>query len=531
VTGVFLLIVFDKNFTLKSGFTASYRSQECAMSPLTLFPKIAVRPVAMLVVLGTLIFAAGCGSGNGNGAGGGGNGKFTNASLNGQYMLALTGIGVNQTGTGSEPFSEVVVFKADGSGHLSVTVDDFDQSGTSFVLQSPPQSGTYGVNKNGTGVLQFNSSNYGITLIDENHFYVIQGDLFATASGTGEKQDTSAFSSVPSGTFVFQAHNLAVDSRVGSMAISGDNINGLEDFLTLGSSLPNSPTAITGSFQAGLDANGRGQFSLSDGSSFACYMVNSSKFHFMFFSTSSSTLEIGQAEKQTGGPFSIASLGTNSFVFGTSGDTIANPVGIHSAGVLTTDGNGKLTGTVDWEQDTFVNSEISLQNTSFYSLDTNGRGKFNLDLSNGVVNQKIFWMVSPTRAYVLVNSSAAIEDGTFSLQQGAPFSNSSLNAQSSFVMDGFDVAYKDRSGVITPKGNGSLDWNQQANSFDVIQGGLPSSTTTNGTYQVSSNGRVTVVVNNVSNAIVFYLSSSNSGFMVQEDGADIGGAFVTQASQ
>jgi hypothetical protein len=48
---------------------------------------------------------------------------------------------------------------------------------------------------------------------------------------------------------------------------------------------------------------------------------------------------------------------------------------------------------------------------------------------------------------------------------------------------------------------------------------------------VSSNGRVTVVVNNVSSGIVFYLSSSNSGFMVQEDGADIGGAFVQQASQ
>ena len=500
------------------------------MDSLSSFPIRAARLVTMLVVAGTLIFAAGCGNGNGNGAGGGGNGNFTNASLSGQYVFSLTGIAVNQAGTASEPFSEVVVFTADGSGHLSVTVDDFDQSGTSFFLQSPPLSGTYGINKNGTGVLKFNSSNYGITLADDNHFYVIQGDLFATASGVGEKQDTSKFTSVPSGTFVFQAHNLLIDSRVGSMAISGGNINALEDFLTLGSTLPNSPTAITGTFGSGPDADGRGQFSLSDGSSFAYYMVNDSKFHFMFFSNSS-TLEIGQAEKQSGGPFSLASLGANSYVFGTSGDTIANPVGIHSAGVLTTDGNGNLSGTVDWEQDTTVNSEISLQNTSFYSLDSNGRGKLNLDLSNGLSNQKIFWMVSPTRAYVLVNSSAAIEDGTFSQQQGAPFSNSSMDSQSAFFMDGFDVAYKDRSGVLTPNGSGSLAWNQQANSFDINLGGVPSSTTTNGTYQVSSNGRVTVIVNNVSSGIVFYLSSSNSGFMVQEDGADIGGAFVQQASQ
>jgi hypothetical protein len=501
------------------------------MDFLSAFPRRVARLVAMLVIAGTLIFAAGCGSGNGNGAGGGGNGEFTNASLKGQYVFSLTGIGVNQAANASEPFSEVVVFTADGSGHLSVTVDDFDQSGTSFSLQSPPLSGTYGINKNGTGVLKFNSSNYGITLVDDNHFYVIQGDVFATASGTGEKQDTTAFSAVPSGTFVFQSHNLSISSRVGSMAVSSGNINALEDFLTLGSSLPNSPTAITGSFASAPDADGRGTFTLSDGSTFAYYMVNSSKFHFMFFSDSSSTLEIGQAEKQTGGPFSTASLGTNSYVFGTSGDTISNPVGIHSAGVLTTDGSGNLTGTVDWEQDATVNSEISLQNTSFYSLDTNGRGKFNLDLSNGLSNQKIFWMVSPTRAYVLVNSSAAIEDGTFSQQQGAPFSNSSMDSQSAFFMDGFDVAYKDRSGVLTPNGSGSLDWNQQANSFDVNLGGVPSSTTTNGTYQVGSNGRVTVVVNNVSSGIVLYLSSSNSGFMVQEDGADIGGAFVQQASQ
>ncbi len=501
------------------------------MDSLSAFPMRVARLVAMLIVAGTLIFAAGCGNGNGNGAGGGGNGNFTNASLSGQYVFSLTGIGGNQLGTASEPFSEVVVFTADGNRNLSITVDDFDQSGVSFRLTSPPLSGTYAINKNGTGVLSFNSSTYGITLIDDSHFYVIQGDVFATASGTGEKQDTSAFSAVPSGTFVFQSHNLSISSRAGSMTVSSSNINALQDFLTLGSSLPNSPTAITGTFASAPDANGRGNFTLSDGSTFAYYMVNSSKFHFMFFSDSSSTLEIGQAEKQTGGPFSTASLGTNSYVFGSSGDPITNPVGIHSAGVLATDGAGNLSGTVDWEQDGAVNSDISVQNTSSYSLDANGRGKFNLDLSNGLSNQKVFWMVSPTRAYVLVNSSAAIEDGTFSQQQGAPFSNTSLGMQSAFVMDGFDLAYKDRSGVLTPNGSGSLDWNQQANSFDMNLGGVPSSITTNGTYQVSLNGRVTVVVNNVSSGIVFYLSSSNSGFMVQEDGADIGGAFVQQASQ
>ena len=54
--------------------------------------------------------------------------------------------------------------------------------------------------------------------------------------------------------------------------------------------------------------------------------------------------------------------------------------------------------------------------------------------------------------------------------------------------------------------------------------------------RVSSNGRVAVVVNNVTvtgvtPGVVFYLISPNTGYMVQEDGADIGGAFTQQPSQ
>jgi hypothetical protein len=493
--------------------------------------KCAARAVLVLVGAMGLLFATGCGSGSNNGGGTGGSGMFSRSSLNGQYILSLTGIGVNQSQTASEPFSESIVFTADGNGTLSVTVDDFDQSGTSFHLNAPPISGTYGINKNGTGVLNFNSSTYGITMIDDSHFHVIQGDSFATASGSGEKQDKSSFTSLPTQTFVMQSHNLSVSSRVGSVAISGVNMSALQDFLTLGSTLPDLPAALTGVFAPTIDANGRGTFSLSDGSTFAFYMVNSSKFHYMFFSDAGSTLEIGQAEKQTGVPFTTASLGVASYVFGTSGDTITNTIAIHSAGALTTDAIGNLSGTVDWVQDGSVHSDVALQNTSSYSLDSDGRGLFNLDLGGGVSNKKVFWMVSPNRAYVLVNSSIAIEDGILTKQQGAPFSNGSLSAQSAFVMDGFDVAFKDRSGVITAHGNGNLDWNQQANSFDINSGGLPSATTTNGTYQVDASGRVTVSVNNVSGSIVFYLSANDSGFMVQEDGADIGGSLDSQAAQ
>jgi hypothetical protein len=251
----------------------------------------------------------------------------------------------------------------------------------------------------------------------------------------------------------------------------------------------------------------------------------------------SGSLEIGQAEAQIApaGGFTAATLPpAASYVFGSSGDTnVSGTAGIHSAGVFTTDGNGNIEagsstvpGAVDYVQDSTVNSNLAVSGGT-YTLASSGRGTTNLTLMGGTISPQIFWMVNPTSAYFLANNTAAVEDGTFSEQTGGPFT--ALTSQAAFVMDGFDVAFKDRVGAFKPTTSG-FNWNQAANSFNASQGGLLTATATNGTYQVSSNGRVTVTVNNVDNSIVFYLGSANSGFMVQED-ADIGGAFAVQASQ
>ena len=126
-------------------------------------------------------------------------------------MIAQTGVGVNQARTSADPFSEIIVFTADGNGNLVIPVDDFNQDGTPYTL--PPSTsltGTYSISSDGTGSLSFNGSNYTITMIDDSHFYVIEQDAFATASGFGEKQDTTAFTAAPSGNFVFKAHNLSL---------------------------------------------------------------------------------------------------------------------------------------------------------------------------------------------------------------------------------------------------------------------------------------------------------------------------------
>jgi hypothetical protein len=497
------------------------------MNPLT-SSKCARRVLAALAAISGIFLTVGCGSNGSIPSLGGG---FSKTSLKGQYVVSQTGVGVNQAGNGVNAFSETIIFTADGNGKLTATCDDFDQVGGPFGGCSAGVAGSYSIASDGTGSINIGGSNgfnYAITMIDDKHFYIIEQDIFETASGFGEMQDTTAFTAAPSGTFVFKAHAIDTSSRVGGITITAGAIAGTEDLLTLGSLSSNTPITTSVAMSAPDATNGRGTFTLTDGSSFNYYVVNSGKFYIMSNSTSGS-LEIGQAEVQTGAPFSPATLAAgNSYVFGSAGDTsISGSAGIHSAGVFTTDGAGNLTaGAVDYVQDTTVNSNLAVSGGT-YTLASTGRGTTNLTLTGGTISPQIFWMVNGTRAYFLADSTLAVEDGTFSLQQGAPFS--ALTSQAAFVMDGFDVAFKDRVGAFKPTSSG-FNWNQAANSFDVTLGGNPSVLSTSGTYQVSSNGRVTVTVNNVTSSLVFYLSSANTGFMVQED-ADIGGVFTQQASQ
>jgi hypothetical protein len=504
------------------------------MNPLA-SSKCARRVLMALAAISGIFLTAGCGSSGSIQSLGGG---FSNSSLKGQFVIAQTGIGAEQAtvGTGTAPFSETIVFTADGNRNLSVTVDDFDQVGGPFTLTSPV-AGTYTIASDGTGSMNIGGSsgfNYAITMIDDQHFYIIEQDAFETASGFGEMQDTTAFTSAPSGTFVFKAHNIDASSRVGGITITAGAISGTEDFLSLGLLSSNQPITSTLSMTPPNATNGWGTFTLTDGSSFNYYIVNSSKFHFMS-NSSSGSLEIGQAEAQIApaGGFSAATLPpAGSYVFGSSGDT-SNPLGIHSAGVFTTDGNGNIEagsstvpGAVDYVQDATVNSNLAVSGGS-YTLASNGRGTINLTLTGGTISPQIFWMLNGTSAYFLADNTAAVEDGTFSQQTGGPFT--ALTSQTAFVMDGIDVAYKDRVGLFKPTAT-SFNWNQATNSFDPNLLGNPSALGTNGTYTVSSNGRVAVNVNGVTPSLVFYLSSANSGFMVQED-ADIGGSFTVQASQ
>jgi len=510
------------------------------MNPLTTSSKC-IRVMAALAAVGALIFAAGCGGGNDNGGGGGGNpGGFSKASLNGQYAFTLRGVGTPDN-INSFFFVEGGVFTADGNGNITTGTDDFIEDFQEF---SDQITGSYRINTDGSGDIQFNfpgggASLYHIAFSDVSHFSMEEADGFATSGGSGEKQDASAFASTPSGTFVYQAHDLAAGSaKVGQITLTGGNITGTGDVLVGGVLV--SPVTITGTAQAPGATTGRGNITITDDTGtndYLYYVVNARKVR-LFNVDAASSLSIGQAEAQTGGPFSVASL-NGTYVFGSTGET-SNVQGIHSVGLFAADGAGNVTsGSFDTVQDGTPITGISLaaNPVSSYSVDpSSGRADVLLNLSTGVANEKVLYLVSPSRAYFLVNDSINVEDGTVDKQSGT-FSNSTMKGQYALFMDGFDAnstfPYRDRVGTWTPDGSGSLRTDYRAGGFTPVfpPAGSVTDADLTGTYSVDTTGRSTANVNNLSSNLILYMVSANSGYMLEADsGVDVGGAITIQVA-
>ncbi len=211
--------------------------------------------------VGSLALSLACGGGgSGKGSSGGGSGGFTNASLSGHYAYQVKGYSLPS----QSPFSEAGVFTADGSGHITSGTDDF-AAGTS--AGSDNMTGTYQVNSDGSATLAFNfasggSATFALTLSSSSQFYMVEVDsIFNTGlvgSGTGQKQDTTAFSSVPSGTFVFHMHtvnNAQLTSKVGIFTATGGSVTGNADS---NRSFVFGPSTITGTLNFPDATSGRG---------------------------------------------------------------------------------------------------------------------------------------------------------------------------------------------------------------------------------------------------------------------------------
>ena len=461
-----------------------------------------------LLPLGVLsLFAAsGCGTGE-NLVLPNPTGNYSAADLSGSYVYQVHG-----TST-LGPYREVGVFTADGAGHITGGSDDFAVGG----VVSNNITGSYQVFKDGTGSIAIGSTplgiiNFAITLVSPSKVYLMEADAVADGAGVAELQ-TSA-TTMPSGPFVYRLHQIALlgqnpVSEVGGINVTAGAVTGNLDQNLGGTS---SQLTLTGSVGAPA-ASGRGTGSFTDNTNFTTnfiyYIVNSGKLALL--ATNSGTVESGIAEAQTG---AVGNGLSGSYAFGSRGDVGSLYDTAATVGQLAASG-----GTIS----SYVNDSMQLGNyanlsdTGTYTTQANGRVTVALT-SSGV--QEVFWMVSPSRAFFLVNDPSRVEDGTADLQTVNSFSASTFNKQYAIVMDGIDLNPEVLARIGTAQLNGAatMTVSELVNASGTGMG-AQSPGGLSGNYQVATTGRV---VGNLSSSsgfltLVMYGVSGSDAYALQVD--------------
>jgi len=243
----------------------------------------------------------------------------------------------------------------------------------------------------------------------------------------------------------------------------------------------------------------------------------------------------GQFYAQTGTSFSNASF-SGTYAFGFKGLESANAP-YSTAGVVTSDGNGHITGgSQDIDNAGTVSGELDITVTG-YTVASNGRGTTTLTTSSGGVGY-VFYIVNANNVLFASTDPGGptLASGPSTLQTGGPFNEASLNVSSTVDTDIFvsSASYTSGStvgadiylGFFTPDGDGnftlSADENQAGNILP------PPPVPTPGTYTVEANGRV--ALSGISPSPILYLSAPNTAYLVGTDPGAAGGNIVPQTT-
>ncbi len=438
-------------------------------------------------------------------------GNYSLASLSGSYVYQVHGT------SGIGPYREVGVFTADGAGHITGGSDDLAIGGQF----SGPIAGSYTVAGDGTGFLTLNTVGFGqitfaITLASSSKVYLMEADITLDGAGVAELQ--SSASTAPSGTYVYRLHQIAQVgqnpvSEVGAINIASGAITGNLDQNLGGTS---SQLTLTGSVTAPATL-GRGTGSFTDSTNFTTnfiyYVVNTGKLAFLV--SNAGVIEAGSAEAQTG---AVANGLSGSYAFGSRGDFGTLYDTAATVGALTASG-----GNISAYSDDLMQLG-NYGNDSFTGTSTGqANGRVAVSLNSGG-QQDVFWMVSPSRAFFLVEDPNRVEDGTADLQTVASFSASTFNKQYAMVMDGVDFIFNPeilaRIGPTTFDGSSKVTVNEVANASNAGTG-AQSPGPLSGPYTVTSNGRSMATLANSTGGLtlVLYGVSPTDAYALQVDTA------------
>lgn len=419
------------------------------------------------------------------------NAATTNQALNGPYAFSFNGF------NSGKPLVMAGHFVADGAGNITGGVLDLNNGSGSPTLGTA-FSGTYTITANGLGTMTFNAGSLGMMNfhIDASNqgngtFVQDNADPDTRGSGTFYVQNMLDFALPPNGAYALGSfgadNNLNRYARAGALQMTLGAVSNSEEDDNDNGTVTN--RTFTGRFQPPNLSTGRGQvsFTFPNGvlNTYSYYVVYTGQIVMMGIDPLSAQdpLTLGTVTQQSSGGFTNASLtGISAIEVNGVAPNGGSPVADVALGLVTADGNGNVTVSLDENQGGTLTQQQVSQGT--YSVAANGRVTF-----TGLgANAPILYLSSSDQAFVL-GTGASASSGILEQQTATPpFGNPSIEGT---YLGGTETpvlaAVVDTVNWLFADGNGNV------NGIQDYSG--PSGTGTQNLslmYQVDSTGRAVV---------------------------------------
>lgn len=462
---------------------------------------------------------------------------FSNATLNGHYVLRYRGVDKATDPSLAVHIWAVGSFVADGKGGISGGSIDINQVSTAYPQQplTTTFTGTYAVGTDGrttaTFTLQMPSGAETFpvrwVMISNTAARMIGFDDTGSGWGNIDMQDTASFSAGLSGKYVFSYDGLnnarMPYAGVGMFTANAGVISpGIGDFNDqLGA---RQGAALEGTYSSLDPATGRGTWTFVDQSmgnywSFALYALGSSAFVFSCDITGFGFLGVA-VQQDTSSAFSVDSLSGNS-VFSSAGYYVDNGEAfpVTWAGRATADGNGQFPEGVS-DRNLNGTTKANVPWHGVYAIDSDGRGRGSFTDNNSVESIPVgVYMIAPNNAFWISFTPYLVTTGQLMPQASGDYDASTIRGSLAFYYRAtFVSAGADMAGQMTSDGAGNL-----TGKVDMNEAGAPAENISfTGTYSVSDNGRGEVAINEGLRIVhyVLYLASGRTGFMIPIDAGD-----------
>ena len=315
---------------------------------------------------------------------------FSNLALQGGFAFNLAGI--DNIGTA---FGTAGNLTLDNVGNISTGTQDFNDDGTLHTNLLLSGSCVVGpANGRGTAALttSLGTLNFAFYIVDANHLKFVEIDSNAILAGDSFRQQGPFSNASLSGAFPFtlggtSSKGAFVAGGIFNANGSGTVTGGVEDVNNDGVLAQN--LALSGSYS--VAAGGRGTLTLTNNTGTSNFVIYPSSGGVLVLEVDTVIVSSGSALAQTGNSFSNGSvqgmygLNFSGAILGAEIDAVAQ---------FKADGNGNLTGTLDFNNGGALFLGLALNGT--YSVSSNGRGAAMLQSSAGTLNLN-FYVVNPSR--------------------------------------------------------------------------------------------------------------------------------------